>query len=178
MSKYVLLVAAFLTVSVTVRAQNCDALKLENGRLKFEIAKLRNEAAGKRLDATLTQTQSGNDIDFKLINAVGDKKSQTVTVVVRFTNKTANKTDFSTQIRSCTSVEGEEFTLKTGMVGKDNSGKTLFTDAPLMGTYVFAGILPKVNLIKVLPVPYGYTAPNSRYEQGQIVFRDIPIEWK
>lgn len=145
---------------------------------KNRLLKQQVDGVSTKPDDVSGKTQTASDIDFKLVSAVGDKKNQTVTVVISFTNKIANKTDFATRIQSCTNPEGEEFALKTGMVGKDGSGKTLFTDAPLRGTYVFAGIMSKTSTIKVLPVPYGYTAPNSRYEQGQVEFRNISINWK
>jgi|GEM_PF-1198045 len=124
------------------------------------------------------KTQTENDITFKLVSASGDTKNQTVTITLSFNNAAANKTNFNTQIRSCSSPDGEEFSLKAGMIGNDTGSKTLFTGAPIRGTYVFAGILPKVNAIKLLAVPYHYYTPSSKYEEGQVEFRDIFINWK
>ncbi|MEJ7662855.1 MAG: SHOCT domain-containing protein [Hymenobacter sp.] len=149
---------------------------------KNRLLKQQVDATSSKTDETpgklLGNTQTDDDIIFKVISEVGNRKNQTVTVILSFTNKAANKNSFNSNIRSCTSADGEEFVLQRGMVGNDGSSKTLFTDAPIKGTYVFAGILPKVNLIKLFPVPYGYSSPNLGYKTGQVEFRDISISWK
>lgn len=175
MTKLFFAVASLPAVSFTVNAQDCDAVKAENARLRFELAKLKGDALMAKADAMLTQTQTENEVNFKLISAIGDRKNQTVTVVISFTNKAANKAGFNTQIRACTSADGEEFTLKSGVIGNSSGEKTLFTDATIRGTYVFAGILPKVSSIKLLPVPHYYMTPSSQGVRGQIEFRDILI---
>lgn len=137
-----------------------------------------NAVAGKADDMT-AKKQTENDIDFRLVSAIGDKKNQTVTIAISFTNKVANKARFNTDVRSCTSTDGDEFVLKSGMVGTQGGSVTLFTDAPLKGTYTFGGILPKVTVIKLMAIPYTYTnQATSRYEQGQVEFRNIAVIWK
>ena len=145
---------------------------------KERLLKQQADVVPNKIDAISAKKQTDNDITFKLINAVGDKKNQTVTVSILLTNSAANKKDFNTQIKSCTSLDGEEFTLQSGMVGNDRYNKTLFTDAPIKATYIFSGILPKVDKIKLLPIPYYYSSPSSHYTEGQVELRDIPINWK
>jgi hypothetical protein len=161
--------------------QLLDAKLITPAEFTTQKNKLLNQKSNTTSEGVITaagRTQTADDISFKFISATGDRKNQTVTVIVLFTNKAANKSSFNTQVRSCTSVDGEEFALKSGAIGKDRLEKTLFTDAPIRGTYVFAGVLPKVTLIKVMPMPYYFTSPSSHFEQGQIELRDLTIVWK
>lgn len=146
---------------------------------KNRLLKQQDDAVAGKPTETSSRIQTDNDIVFKLVSAVGDKKNQTVTITLSFTNKVANKAQFNTNVRSCTSTDGDEFVLKSGMVGTQGGSVTLFTDAPLKGTYTFSGILPKVTVIKLMAVPYTYTnQATSRYEQGQVEFRNIVVIWK
>lgn len=120
--------------------------------------------------------QNQNDITFELLSATGDKKNQTVTVVIKITNKAANKEGFTTMIQSFSTPDGEEFAIKSSMIGRDGGFKTLSTDAPIRGTYVFGGILPKVTIIRMLAVPYQLL--KGMYETYRVEFRDISIDWK
>lgn len=122
------------------------------------------------------KTQTQNDITFELLSATGDKKNQTVTVVIKITNKAANKEGFTTMIQSFSTPDGEEFAIKSSMIGRDGGFKTLSTDAPIRGTYVFGGILPKVTIIRMLAVPYQLL--KGMYETYRVEFRDISIDWK
>ena len=150
-----------------------------------EFAAQKNRLLKQQVDAVPSKTnelsgkiQTANDLVFKLVSAVGDRKSQMVTVTVAFTNKAANKTDFNTSVQSCTNADGDEFRLKSSLVGKGYE-VTLFTDAPTKGTYSFGGILPKTSSIKLLSIPYRYrNEASSRSEEGQVEFRDISIVWK
>ena len=189
MFKYSFLTVAIFTTSFVADAQNCDAIKTENGRLKYELAKVRADyvmlkaenfertVGGKNSNVgTKTgtgQIQSSNDIDFELISATGNKKDQTVTVVIKFTNKAANKEGFLTPIESFSSPEGEEFLLK----GRNFGGyRALSTDAPLQGTFVFEGVLPKVTSIKLLRVPFQFKEAN--FQPRYVEFKNVTITWK
>ena len=137
-----------------------------------------NDVAGKADDMS-AKKQVGNDIDFRLVSAVGDKRNQTVTVTISFTNEAANKANFRNNVRSCTSTDGDEFILKSGMMGTGGGFITLFTGAPLKGTFIFGGILPRVTVIKLMAFPYRYTnQANSSEEGGQVEFRNIAVIWK
>lgn len=145
---------------------------------KNRLLKQQADVAPSKISEVSEKSQTANEIYFKVVSAVGNRKDQTVTVTLRITNKDANKATFNTNVRSCTSDEGDVFTLRSSAVGA-GANITLFTDAPVKATYTFAGILPKISSIKLLAVPFGYInqASNS-YEQGQIELRDISIIWK
>ena len=188
MIKQIFAVIGLFFSMLSAYAQDCEAVKAENKRLKFEIASLRYSAIGKAPDGSkvtqrvssgsssfAAQTQTDNDISFKVTSVIGDRKNQTVIVTVIVTNKAANKEGYSTNVSSFTSEEGEEFKLKSVLIGKDPYPKTIFTDAPLKTTYVFEGILPKVDKIKLLPFKYVW---NLGGKIGQVEFRDLPITWR
>ena len=176
MTKLLAAIIGLLFSISSVQAQDCEAVKTEKKRLKYELAMLKSDVLMKKADAMLTQTQSANDIDFTLLSATGDKKTQTVTVKMKFTNKAANKEGFTTMIKSFSTPEGEEFAIQSSAIGKEGGFKTLSTDAPIQGTYVFGGVLPKVTTIRMLGVPYQLL--KGMYETYRVEFRDVLITWK
>ncbi|WP_310398227.1 hypothetical protein [Hymenobacter sp.] len=174
--KHMVAIVGLSMSPVFVYGQNCDVIKAENKKLKAEIAFLKGStttASSAGFSGIYApQIQTSNDIDFELQSAIGDKKTQLVTVVIKFTNKAANKEGFITPIENFSSSEGEEFALKGGFGGY----RTLATDAPLRGTYVFGDVLPKITTIKMLRVPFEFKQAN--YKRHQVEFRDVTINWK
>lgn len=178
-----LIAASPATASVTDELlklkQLLDAKAITPAEFAAQKSKILNSASEAPISKAVKEsgkTQSDNDIDFKLLSAVGNKKNQTVTVVIKITNKAANKEGFTTMIKSFSNPDGEEFAIKSSMIGKEGGFKTLFTDAPIQGTYVFGGVLPKVTTIKMLPVPYQLL--KGMYETYRVEFRDVSIDWK
>ena len=169
-------------------AQDCEAVKAENKRLKAEINSLRYSSVGKAPDGSkvaprasspssnfAAQTQTDNEINFKIISVVGNRKSQTVTVTLVVTNQAANVDMYTSHATSFTNDEGDEFRLVSSTFNGDGQSKHLYTNTPLKGIYVYGAVLPKVSSIKSLP--FQYDLHRSEYFRGKLEFRDMPITW-
>ena len=184
--------AALLLPAVAAHAQTdeCEKLKIDNAKLKFENANLKkgiiarspntvpvpggNVGATPAAPVTPTQgvqrqTQTVNKIDFTIVKCQGNAKAQTVTVTLLLTNAAANQHIQFENVRAI-DEQGEEYKTYDIYIGSERIAGDLPTGVPIKTTFIIPKILPSVKLFKVLQSPI-YNAP-------PIEFRDVAITWK
>lgn len=121
------------------------------------------------------QSTFSDNIEFKLLKAVGNSKAQTITITIVLTTTAANWYIMSS-VKSIIDPEGNEYKLKSYTLGATNYGSRidLTTNVPIRCTYTFGGVLPDVRTIKLFD--YKYT--HSWGEPFSVEFRDVPVEWR
>lgn len=167
----------FLTMMLCTllsRAQttpDCDKVKAELDKVKTENEYLKNSLKiGKPMN-----TITSDKIEFKLLKAEGNSKSQTVTFTFVLTTSAANWY-INSAVKSIIDIDGNEYKLKSFTNGASDWDKSidLITDVPIKTTYTFGGILPAVKMIKL----FKYNYSHQWGEPHAVEFRDIPIDWK
>lgn len=121
------------------------------------------------------QSTFSDNIEFKLLKAVGNAHAQTITITMTLTTTAANWY-INSSVRSIIDPEGNEYKLKSYTLGATNYGSSidLTTNVPIRCTYTFGGVLPDVKSIKLFD--YKYT--HSWGEPFSVEFRDVPVEWR
>lgn len=150
---------------------DCNQIKTELEKVKAENEYLKNSLKiGKPMNVI-----TSDKIEFKLLKAEGNSKTQTVTFTFVLTTSAANWY-INSRVQSIIDIDGNEYKLKSFTNGASNWDKSidLVTDVPKKCTYTFEGILPAVKMIKLFK--YDYT--HAYGEPFAVEFRDIPLEWK
>lgn len=150
---------------------DCKQIKAELEKVKAENEYLKNSLKiSKPLNAV-----TSDKIEFKLLKAEGNTKSQTITFTFVLTTSAANWY-INSNVRSIIDIDGNEYRLKSYTLGAYNYGSSinLTTDVPIKCTYTFQGVLPAVKMIKLFKYDYSHSAG----EPYSVEFRDIPVEWK
>ncbi|RZK16902.1 MAG: hypothetical protein EOO56_19010 [Hymenobacter sp.] len=179
-----------LCSALTSNAQTideCEKLKIDNAKLKFENANLKKgilahspgaapvqAAAAQAGGEAAAQHQSVRKIDFALVRCEGNAKAQTATVTLLLTNAGANQ---EIQFVNVTALDeqGEEYKTFNIRIGTQELRNTLTTGAPIKATFVIPKVLPTVKTFKVLACPiYGSNGPGD----NKIEFRNVAIVWK
>lgn len=116
-----------------------------------------------------------DNIEFKLVRVMGNRKTQSVTFTMLLTTSAANWY-INSHVRSIIDVEGNEYRLSSYTLGASNysSSVHMVTGVPIKCTYTFKGVLPDVKVIKLFK--YDYT--HSWGEPFHVEFRDIQIDWR
>jgi hypothetical protein len=150
--------------------QNCDQVKTELTKAREENEYLRNSL---EIGKPVKEVNSDN-IDFKLLKVEGNSKSQTITATLTLKTSAANWYIMSA-VKSIIDVDGNEYKLKSHMIGADNSRQIEFnTDVPIKCTYTFEGILPSVKMIKLFKFDYTHKFGEKHF----VEFRDLSVDWK
>ncbi len=120
------------------------------------------------------QSTTTDNIEFKLLKAQGNTRTQSITMTLVLTTSAADHT-ISSDVRSIIDDEGNEYNLKSHTIGSSTFGGQvdLVTGVPLRCTFTFGGILPEVKRIKLFNYIYYHSGGNFHVE-----FRDIPIDWR
>ncbi|MBO9633194.1 MAG: hypothetical protein J7578_08745 [Chitinophagaceae bacterium] len=170
---------AYLFISMMLCAQlslgqatpDCKQVKAELEKVKAENEYLKNSLKiGKPMNSI-----TSDNIEFKLLKAEGNAKSQTVTFTFVLTTSAANWY-INSSVRSIIDIDGNEYKLKSFTNGASDWDQSidLNTDVPIKATYTFGGILPSVKMIKLFKYEYTHSAG----EPYSVEFRDIPLDWK
>lgn len=130
--------------------------------------------SGSNINFPIQSTFSDN-IEFKLLKAVGNSHAQPITIIMTLTTTAANWS-INSSIRSIIAPEGNEYKLKSYTLGATNYGSRidLTTNVPIKCTYTFGGVLSDVKSIKLFD--YKYT--HSWGEPFSVELRDVPVEWR
>lgn len=121
------------------------------------------------------QSTFSDNIEFKLLKAVGNANAQTITITMVLTTTAANWYIMSS-VRSIIDPEGNEYKLKSYTLGATDYGSRidLTTNVPIKCTYTFGGVLPNVKTIKLFDYKYNH----SLGEPFSVEFRDVLVEWR
>lgn len=121
------------------------------------------------------QSTFSDNIEFKLLKAVGNTHAQNITITMTLTTTAANWYILSS-VHSIIDTEGNEYKLKSYTLGATNYGSTihLTTNVPIKCTYTFGGVLSDVKSIKL----FNYEYTHSWGEPFSVEFRDVPVEWR
>lgn len=169
----------FITRAQTNKAvvvNQCDVIKKENDSLKRALG----------LNESIT-SYSHNDIEYKLIKVVGDRKSQTVSVEIMVTNKIENR-NFEMMNMTGTSIK---ITTLTGDVLFSNeiyvpgvslyaASTILHTDVPIKMAFNFNPLLPSNEYIKLFYLTYKLRnlLDSKKDSVEEVEFKDLKINWK
>jgi hypothetical protein len=154
----------------------CDALKKENDSLKKALGL--NEPINSLVR---------NDIEYKFIRVVGDKKSQTVSVEIIVTNKIENRNFemmnmMGTSIKIITVTGDVLFSNEVFVPGASQYSMStiLHTDVPLKMTFNFNPLLPSNEYIKLFYLSYKLRnlQDSKKDTTEEIEFNDLKINWK
>jgi hypothetical protein len=121
------------------------------------------------------QTAYSDNIEFKLMKAIGNSKTQTVTITIVLITNVANWHIWS-DVHSIIDPEGNEYKTKSFTNGASayDSKINLNTGVPIKCTYTFGGILPNVKNIALFKFEYGHGMLD---DPTSVEFRDISIDW-
>lgn len=154
----------------------CEQLKKENDSLK--------KALGLN-EPILSYTK--NDIEYRLVKASGDKKTQIITIELVLTNKIENRI-FELQNMLGTSIK--IFTLNGDMLSSNeqiihgatmvSTSTTLFTDTPLKLTFKFEPLLPSNEYLKLFFLAYKLRNLQDYRKDisEEVEFKDLKINWR
>ena len=165
---------------------DCDYLKSEVSRLKAENAFLRKNAP-KSAGATAAspaapaqaanaggQTQTVEQVEYTLVRATGNRKTQTVQVDLLVRNVGPTR---ALQFQGLLGVDagGEQYqTYDVGFGSSPRSNVT--TNVPVKAAGVITKILPSVQRFAVLT--FSVYRSNSGPGTPNFVFQNVPINWK
>jgi hypothetical protein len=124
---------------------------------------------------TPLRTTYSDNIEFKLIKAVGSVSAQTITMTVNLTTDKGNWYILS-YVQSIIDPDGNEYKLKSFTNGAStwNTRIDLVTGIPIKCTYTFGGVLPDVKTVKLFKYDYNHQFGSPFY----VEFRDVPVDWK
>ena len=165
----------------------CERLKIDNARLRFENANLRKGITVRSLTTDLPQTtnqpgggvaivqhQTAHKIDFALVKCQGNAKAQTVTVTLLLTNTVASQAIQFVRVKA-TDEKGEEYQTFDIHIGSQSQRNTLATGVPVKTTFVIPKVLPSNQVFRIIACPV-YAA--GSYPETNIEFRDVAITWQ
>lgn len=154
----------------------CEQLKKENDSLRKVLGL--NEPI-------LSYTK--NDIEYRLVKVIGDKKTQIITIELLLTNKIENRV-FELQNMLGTSIKiftlngdmllsNEQIIPGTNMV---SSSTTLYTDTPIKLTFKFSPLLPSNDFLKLFFLTYKLRNLQDYRKDltEEVEFKDLKISWK
>lgn len=146
-----------------------------------EITKLKqeNEYLRKSLnieEASLKQATS-DSFSFNLIRCTGNKAEQQIDLEILITNHSNNRQiQFSPdKYARAIDVQGNVYTPDNIKIGAEKYASDIYQDVPLKLSFSFIKLDPSVALLKLISLKYFIP---GRYEEKEILFKDIPVTWK
>lgn len=199
MSCFKLATSAFLLLltASAVAAQTtdeCEKLKIDNAKLKFENANLKKgiiahspatapvqvtggiSAATQSAPVQSGQQQTVGKVDFALIKCQGNAKAQTVTVTLLVTNRAANQ---RLQFVSAKAIDdqGDEYPTYDIHIGSGGIGSTITTGIPVKAVFIIPKVLPATKMFRLFSAPV-YKFDSGPNGETAIDFRNLTISWK
>ena len=188
---------ALLLAAPAARAQpsmdECEKLKIQVAKLKFENANLRKgiisrspaspppqltggqPTASTPAPTSLPLPQTVDKVKFTLVKCQGNAKSQTVTVTLLLTNAAANR-DLQFEKVKAVDAQGEEYQTFDIHIGAGGIRNNLATGVPIKTVFVIPKVLQTTKSLKVLSCSI-YDNANPGRTVG-IEFRDVAVAWK
>ncbi|OGX82225.1 hypothetical protein [Hymenobacter coccineus] len=187
-----LLSASAASAQATPAADECEKLKIEVAKLKFENANLRkgllvnpehqralatsgSQTMPAGAPAQMAQRQTVQKVDFALAKCEGNAKSQTVTVTLLLTNAGANR-DLQFDNVKAVDSQGEEYKTFDIHIGAGGIRNGIATGVPIKAVFIIPKVLSSTKSFKLLSCPvYDTTSPGRSIS---VEFRDVAIAWK
>lgn len=186
-----LLTVSAATAQVTAPADECEKLKIEVAKLKFENANLRkgllttpgHQAALANANtgplpggpAPANQRQTVQKVAFTLVKCEGNAKSQAVTVTLLLTNAGANQ-DLQFENAKAVDDQGEEYKTYDIHIGAGGARNSLATSVPVKTTFIIPKVLPTTKSFKLFSCPvYDNASPGRTIA---VEFQNVAIAWK
>ncbi|GAA3987707.1 hypothetical protein [Hymenobacter antarcticus] len=175
----------------------CEKLKNDNAKLKFENANLKkgiiarspanapvqtsertatsSAPTGSTLAGQPAKRQTAYKVEYALVKCQGNAKSQTVTITLLLTNAGANQVRRFTGLKAVDD-QGEEYMASETKIGSSTSYSTLATGVPVKATAIIPKILSTTRKLNLVTCSiYGEGHPGGTIP---IEFRDVVISWK
>ncbi len=176
----------------------CEKLKIDNAKLKFENANLKKgiiarspatappqttdqPASTAQVASAATQRQTAYGVEYALVKCQGNAKAQTVTLTFLLTNSAANQVRKITGLKAV-DEQGDEYAV-AGYQAKLGSGSsvytTLATGVPVKAVVVVPKILPKTKSFRLVTLTmYGEGHPASPAGGNiDLEYRNVAISW-
>jgi len=147
-----------------LKAQNnCEALKKENESLKKALQ-----------ITTPTQTINSSKIDFNLIKCIGNKKDQSVELILNLVNHDVNQR-FQFEVAKAIDIEANEYKTFEIKIGSGSISNKIYTDVPVKTIIKYTKVLPAITIFRSIPISFYYGEPGHTKE---IEYKNIEIDWQ
>ncbi|MDJ0365731.1 hypothetical protein QMK33_11260 [Hymenobacter sp. H14-R3] len=172
----------------------CEKLKIDNAKLKFENANLKKgiiarspttapvQVTGGQMGGATpsgttqgTQHQTVQKVDFALVKCLGNAKGQTAIITFLLTNTAANR-DVQFMQFKVVDENGDEYQTDDILVGSGKRRGSLATGIPVKTIATVSKILPSVKQFKL--VSFEIYQEGSVGRTDVVEFRNVPISWK
>lgn len=131
-------------------------------------------------DTTWTVKSPWDFLDIKVLSAIGDRKTQSVTIELLLSNSTLNQKIYVDAFGSeAVDAIGKASPLQTINVGSGRHFGTVYTDVPIRVKLIFSGVMPgteKFNLASFKMSSIDESSRNTPVKQ-QVEIRNIPLVW-
>lgn len=165
MNKSKTAVLCFITLcssSLTFAQANCDELRKENDYLRNALK-----------ISSPVKTVTVEKIDFNLITCIGNKKDQSIELILGLVNHDVNK-DFQFSELSALDVEGNEYKADRINLGASGVRNKIYTDSPIKATIRFPKVMPGIAVLKTIIVRhFGEGVREADFE-----FKNVSVTWK
>ena len=172
----------------------CEKLKIDNAKLKFENANLKKgiiarspttapvQVTGGQMGGATPpapmqdgQQQTVQKVDFALVKCQGNTKAQTVTVTLLLTNRAANQ-DVQFVNAKAIDDQGDEYQTYDIHVGSGGARNSLATSVPVKAVFIVPKVLATTKVFRLFSTPvYDNSSPGREIN---IEFRSVSISWK
>lgn len=131
-------------------------------------------------DSTWTVKSPWEFLDIKVLSALGDRKSQSVTIELLLTNSALNQKVYIDAFGSeAIDAIGNACPLQTIMVGSGKHFGTVYTNVPVRVKLIFSGIMPGTDKFNLIGFKMSSIDGNSRNTpvKQQVEIRNVHIQW-
>jgi hypothetical protein len=188
------------TLSVLGQTQTTESLRKENGILKEQLKKLKDDTlflnsklkfcAGLTEHKELEIKQISNSVTTRILSCLGDRNSQTVTIEFVVSHKILHQSlciaNDPTNVKAFDEM-GNELPVRATDIGsggqKDlfGSGKCnkIPTDVPVKCFVILRNVMPGTDVIKFLTVALKFRNYDSTddYTYGNLEVKNLIIKW-
>jgi hypothetical protein len=157
-----IIMTTFLT-KTSIAQTSCEEIKKENEYLR------------KALKITSAQNiVTSSNIEFNLIKCIGNKKEQTVELVLTLINHDANQ-EFQFQQANALDIEANEYKTYQFKIGSANTRNQIYTDTPVKTIIRFNKVLPGTKILRTVGISYFYGEPGHT---KQFEYKNVSIDWR
>lgn len=132
------------------------------------------------ISSATTVNSSLKNLDFKLLSAVGDRNTQSVTITFLVANKGLNQKVYIDRFgATAIDVIGNGGSISEISVGSETHFGTLYTNASVRVKLTFNSIMPGMEMFNMVAFKMSSVDENSRVSpvKEQVEVRNVPIIW-